>query len=67
MSAVVEKPGEAVDEVTELVDDDHEVLQSIASKEKVLLEIWEHGPAQLTVSQDMRIAQAEETCQSSPG
>ena len=44
---------EAVDKVFAADEDDHEVLQLIASKEKDLLEIWQTGPAQLTMSQEV--------------
>ena len=48
------------DEVFASSEDDQQLATQIAEKEEKLLEIWEHGPAQLTVSQDMRIAYLEE-------
>ena len=42
------------------VEEDQQLASQIAQKEEELLDIWEHGPAQLTMSQDVRIAYLEE-------
>ena len=48
------------DEVFAFGEDDQQLSRQIVKKEKKLLHIWENGPAQLTMSQDMRIAYLEE-------
>jgi hypothetical protein len=57
---VVGEGKEAVDDGTNLLENDSEMLQQIAEMEKKLLEIWEHCPAQFTESQAMRISTLEE-------
>lgn len=51
---------EVVDDVFDSDEDDHQLSRQIAEKEKRLLNIWEGGPAQMTMSQDMRITYLEE-------
>ena len=40
--------------------DNYQLSRQIAKKEEKLLKIWEQGPAQVTVSQDMRVSYLEE-------